>query len=289
MINTHLRQISPSLSRSSSAGSRQGAVTGRVVSNLGAIAVGVLLGLNGTVPALAAPADSPARVQVAGLRVSDAVWRQTPVPRDQVFDVYVDGHRLGQHRLHYQRDGAALQVKVDIDFAYKLSFITLFSYDHHCVERWRDGKLVSVRSNTTDGGDRYFVNVAQRDDGLMVKGTQGPGLVETPLAVSTYWNLASLLSHHRMINTQKGDLLDYTITKLDSEPVMARGQRVMADQYLVKSSLETHVWYDQRTGEWVKLKVRARGRDVEYRLVDEAGTDVAASAADVVPADETER
>ena len=72
------------------------------------------------------------------------------------------------------------------------------------------------------------------------------------------------------MNSQKGDLLDFTLEKLGSEEVTARGETVMADKYFLDAKIDTTLWYSQETKEWVKMTFEARDRTFRYELIDPA-------------------
>ncbi len=191
------------------------------------------------------------------------------LPQNLYFDVTINGDPMGYHYVEYSRDGDELVVDINIDLRVKFAFITVFKYIHENQERWQGDTLMSLRSETLDSGDNFFVN-AQREDGILaVEGSRGEYEVEGSVASTTYWNYSSMTGNDRMLNSQKGDLLDYTLTRQGTETIMARGEEIEADKYFLDSKIDTTIWYDTETKEWVKLEFDARGRTIEYTLVEE--------------------
>jgi hypothetical protein len=194
---------------------------------------------------------------------------ETPggLPQNLYFDVQMNGDDMGYHHLEYSRDGDDLVVDIDIDLRVKFAFITVFKYIHENEERWRDGRLVGVTSTTNDDGADYFVNASFNNGSLAVDGSRGVSDVTEAIASTTYWNYDSMVSNARMLNTQKGDVLDYTLEKLGEEEIMVRGKPVMADKYFLDSTIDSYLWYTQDTREWAGLEFDARGRTISYTLV----------------------
>ena len=191
------------------------------------------------------------------------------VPENLYFDVTINGDPMGYHYVEYSREGDELVVDIDIDLRVKFAFITVFKYIHENQERWQGDTLMSLRSETLDSGDNFFVE-AQRTNGILaVEGSRGEFEAEGSVASTTYWNYSSMTGNDRMLNSQKGDLLDYTLTRQGTETIVARGEEIEADKYFLDSKIDTTIWYNTETKEWVKLEFDARGRTIEYTLVEE--------------------
>ena len=220
----------------------------------------------------------------AGIVPVLAADTEQALPQNLYFDVTINGDPMGYHYVEYSRDGDDLVVDIDIDLRVKFAFITVFKYIHENQERWQGDTLVSLRSETLDSGENFFVAAAREDGTLNVEGSRGNYAVEGPIASTTYWNYRSMTGNDRMLNSQKGDVLDYTLTHQGTETIMARGEAIAADKYFLDSVIDTTIWYDAATKEWVKLAFDARGRTVEYTLVAEKASTT--NSASLPPEDE---
>jgi hypothetical protein len=76
------------------------------------------------------------------------------------FSLVYKGHTIGRHVV---RSGPAIEgvgVSTDVDVTVKRLFLTMFSYSHRSEERWRDGRLMALKSETTEGGVTFRVDGA---------------------------------------------------------------------------------------------------------------------------------
>ena len=228
-----------------------------------------------------------ALIALFNFAVLPALADDQAIPQGLYFDVTINGDPMGYHYVEYSRDGDELVVDIDIDLRVKFAFITVFKYLHENQERWVDNTLVELNSKTYDSGDDFFVNAARDDAGtLVVDGSRGAYDATGPVASTTYWNYASMTGNDRMLNSQKGDLLDYTLTSQGTEVIIARGEEIEAEKYFLDSIIDTTIWYASDTKEWVKLEFDARGRTVEYTLVSDKAETTNNSAAAITGNDE---
>ena len=69
------------------------------------------------------------------------------------FRVLRDGSDIGVHTISVSRDGADVQVAIDIELKVKILGITAYRYEMSNRETWRDGMLISMVSQSNDDGD----------------------------------------------------------------------------------------------------------------------------------------
>ncbi|MEO0393331.1 MAG: DUF6134 family protein [Pseudomonadota bacterium] len=206
------------------------------------------------------------------------------LPANLYFDVTMDGKPMGYHHVEFSRDGDDILVDIDIDLRVKFAFITVFKYIHENQERWQGDTVQSLVSKTEDSGKAFAVNAVRDGELLVVEGSRGDYEVRGPLATTSYWHYETMTSNDRMLNSQKGDLLPYTLTNQGTEMITARGQEIEAVKYFLDSKIDTCIWYAADTNEWVKLEFDARGRTIEYNLVtDKAQTTDNKAASLVAP------
>ncbi len=187
------------------------------------------------------------------------------IPSDDVlpFEVTRNGKDMGTHVLRFSQDGERTIVDIDINFRAGLGPITFFRYEHSNREIWEGDKLISMESTTNDNGTDYFVNVSREDDTLVVESQNGIQVVPGDLLPSTYWRY-EMMQADRVINSQRGTILDVTSDDLGRQVHMVDGMERELDCYLMKSRIMAEVCYTPETREWARMAFEARGQEIVY-------------------------
>lgn len=66
--------------------------------------------------------------------------------KEWAFDVFLDKSKMGQHTFALSNNQLTSVAKFNV----KVLFIQAYAYDHKAVEKWRDGCLVSLNTNTVE-------------------------------------------------------------------------------------------------------------------------------------------
>lgn len=201
-----------------------------------------------------------------------AAWANT-TPGDGIlrFDVALDGRPIGTHSLTFTpRPDGSLAVSIDIDLEIRFGPFTMFEYTHRNRTAWRDGQLLSLESETDDNGERHWVQVVRDDDRLTIRSDQADAFDVAPTMLpTTYW-MASTVRQAQLINSQTGELLDVSVTRVGAAPVDGPAGTIPATHYRMDGDLEIDLWYDA-DGVLVGLAFVARGAQVTYRLAARNG------------------
>lgn len=110
--------------------------------------------------------------------------------RSWLFRVEREGRDIGRHRIALHPSAEGLEVRVEIDLAVRLGFLTLYRYTHDNREVWQNGRFTGFESRTDDNGRRFRVTCARDAAGFAIESSEGlfrapPGAVAT-----TYWHRA---------------------------------------------------------------------------------------------------
>lgn len=186
-------------------------------------------------------------------------------PAPLAFDIIRDGDVIGQHALNFRQENDALHVDIAIDIEIKFTFITLFRYWHRNHEVWRDGRLVSLETQTDDDGDAYEVRARANGDELWVNGSDGEYIAPGTTLPTSYWDSRTPLQN-RLLDTQRGGLLEVQVEDAGTDVLALRATEIAARKYIVSGDLTLDLWYTAG-GEWVKIAFEARGETVEYAPV----------------------
>ena len=173
-----------------------------------------------------------------------------------LFEAALDGKPVGEHRFVLDRgaDGAQMLLS-EARFDVRMLGIHLYRYRHQAQERWQDGCLQSIQSDTDDNGERTRV-------GTSVSNGLPPGCVMS----FAYWNPAILRST-QLLNAQTGRIEPVKIQALGDAPLEVQGKTVSAQRWRIAALKQRiDVWYDVQ-GRWVGLDATLESdRQLRYRL-----------------------
>ena len=226
-----------------------------------------------SIPNGSAVGDEANPLETAALRnamsdiapVSGLVGRGKPVETLK-FKVFRDGNLAGYHRMTRYSDGELDHVDIDVKLEMGLGSIVLYRYEHRNIEVWRKGKLRGFESRTNDDGERYRVSARRIGDKMRIRRHPKENYeISDILLPTTYWR-AETTEAERLLDTQKGRVMDVTCTSEGREMIEARGRMVEADRYRVDGDLWFTIWYDSND-RWSKLAFTLKGSDFEFLLV----------------------
>lgn len=197
---------------------------------------------------------------------STVSFAEAPANRTLLFDVFLDGKKIGYHRFDIagQRSNAA--VRSEASFDVKFLFVTAFSYRHSAMENWSGGCLDEIEARTDSNGKELSV-VGERTGGAFVIDT-GEQEAELPECVMSfaYWN-PGFLEQPRLLNPQTGEYLDVEIEELGRDVIELDGREVEARSVrLTARQMDITLWYSENS-EWLALESVAKGgRIIRYEL-----------------------
>lgn len=186
---------------------------------------------------------------------------------DLLFQVLRFGDPVGHDVVSFTPRDDGLHVAVEMEAKVKFGFITLFHYLHRSTEVWREGRLVSLVSDTYDNGKRYKVNVAPGEGGLVIDGPKGRFLVPAETLPTSYWH-PDTIHQTKLIDAGKGRVFEVVVAAGEMETVEAAGRAVEARRYVVTGNLNMTLWYTD-DGHWVRTAFTMKGSDIELELKGE--------------------
>ena len=180
------------------------------------------------------------------------------------FRVLRDGDRLGTHVVSFSQEGDQLTVDIAIDLEVRFAFLTAFRYRHRNREVWQGGRLIALDTETDDDGTAYRVSARGGADGLEVDGSAGRFTAPADVIPTSYWK-RDIVEQVRVLDTQRGGLVDIAVQPGGLEQVQVRGRTIGARRYTFTGGLQLSAWYSE-AGQWVKLAFMARGSTIDYVL-----------------------
>jgi len=191
------------------------------------------------------------------------------------FDIYRNNKFIGNHMFSFKRSGTSLSVKSVINFQIKKLGVVLYKYYAEGVEKFVDDKLVKFTSKTKQNKKDKYVNLKLEENMYIIDGSSFKGEVADDHILGTWWN-HSIIKAPAQISAVSGRIIKQNVEFLGKEKIKIGNKSYNALHFNFTSSdaklsknkrLNTHVWYDEETMNWIKASFNKKG-NWEYRLVE---------------------
>jgi hypothetical protein len=198
-----------------------------------------------------------------------------PLPGRWDFVVSLDEKPIGFHRYVLSAvSGEATQLQMLSEASFDVVWLglPLYRYRHHAVERWDQGCLVDLVSETEDDGVRTQLrahrNGLNLDIARVRKGKASQNLLERECPFSyAYWNPA-ILNQKVLLNPQNGELEAVQIRPAGTEQIAVPGMGAVAAKawHIDTPGGPVDLWLTAE-GRWVGLDAQVSGgHHIRYRL-----------------------
>ena len=190
------------------------------------------------------------------------------------FDIYRNNTYIGKHIFSFKKTNEQIAVESEINFQIKKFGIVLYKYHVKGTEIYKDEKLIKFNSKTDQNGKKKYVNIKLENGEFIIDGSSYKGKAPVDYLIGTWWN-HSIVKSPAQISAVSGRIIKQKVTFLGKETIKL-GDKIYdtlhfnfssTDKKLDKSKkLNTDVWYDEKTLNWVKASFEKKGK-WEYRLV----------------------
>ena len=190
------------------------------------------------------------------------------------FNILRNDKYIGKHIFSFKKENNQTSVYSEINFEIKKFGVVLYKYHVRGTEYYKDGKLIKFNSKTNQNGKEKYVNIKLTGDDLIIDGSSFKGNVSADYLLGTWWN-HSIIKAEAQISAVSGRIIKQKVTFLGKENLNIDGKTYntlhfnfsSSDQKLEKGKkLNTDVWYDENTLNWVKATFK-KGGNWEYKLV----------------------
>jgi len=191
------------------------------------------------------------------------------------FDIYRNNKHIGKHIFSFKKSDNEIEVESEINFEIKKFGVVLYKYHVKGTEYYRDGKLIKFNSRTNQNGKEKYVNLKAEGKDLVIDGSSFKGKVSQEYLLGTWWN-HSIVKAPAQISAVSGRIIKQKVTFLGKENIKLGNKTFKTlhfnfssiDKKLNKSKrLNTDVWYDEETLNWVKATFEKKGK-WEYKLLE---------------------
>ena len=183
-----------------------------------------------------------------------------------MFDVFLDGKKIGYHRFDIDGTRNDAAVRSEASFDVKFLFVTAFSYRHTATESWSNGCLDEIEARTDSNGKMLNVSGERTGDGFIIDAGEREAELPTCVMSFAYWN-PGFLEQPRLLNPQTGEYLDVEVEDLGSDLLRIDGREIAARSVrLTARTMDIRLWYSEDS-EWLALESIAKGgRIIRYEL-----------------------
>ncbi len=175
---------------------------------------------------------------------AEALSPETAPTGTFVYKVMRDGDVVGEQRADFERRGANLSVISDVRINVTLLGITVYDYTQRIEEKWAQGLLMELRSDTDDDGNHRVVRLTRNGERLVGsydgKERDLPGY----LIPTTLWNSAAV-GHSAVLDTVRGRERDTRVEDKGIEQLTLPIGTVQARHYVFTGEFKREVWYDE--------------------------------------------
>lgn len=159
-----------------------------------------------------------------------------------VFDVLRDGEKIGRHHLEFERQDAALKVSVETELSVRRVFITVFRYEHKRVERWQDGRLLSLAGMTNDDGEETELSIVLKDKEYTRTVNGQDEQMAGSVGIASLWT-KDVLSGGKLLSAENEEVYRVRADLMGREMIRVGDGEVEADHYRLSGQLSRDVWY----------------------------------------------
>jgi hypothetical protein len=187
-----------------------------------------------------------------------------PPTRRIAFKVSRKGDPMGSHNLSFATEGPDVVVDVAIDLKVTLLAIPVFRYTHRNRERWRDGKLIAIDSQTDEDGDKLFCRGKATAQGFAVEGSAGNRVFPVEVMTTSWWN-PEVTKRRELLNTQDGAALAIGVTPRGPERVPTAAGEIPAERFDIAGEVPLELWYDaDKVLARIRFKAKRDGSVIDY-------------------------
>jgi hypothetical protein len=182
------------------------------------------------------------------------------------FSVLYRNHKIGAHTVTYSSETGEMRVDTEIHLLVKVAFFTVFAFRHRSAETWRNGQLMSLKSETFEHGETFYVEGASTPDGFRVVSKAGPFIAPAATLTSNSLWTPAVLEQETVVDAQHGGVVGVSARRIADEDILIGNRPVRAARYtFISPYLAGSIWYDEEDL-WVHGEFERDGSKIQYQL-----------------------
>ena len=165
------------------------------------------------------------------------------------FDIFLNNKLVGYSNLTCSIVDEGLEILIDVEIIPKFLGLKFLKYTLKNREVWSQKKLISIDSNTSWFGNKYYVKGKKRSDGFEVKGSAFSGLIKEKFATTSYFT-PEFLKRKIWLSSQDGTPLNIETKKIGTSEIVHNNKNFKETDWEISGDLELTLQYDNE-GHWV--------------------------------------
>jgi len=186
------------------------------------------------------------------------------------FTVLLDDKPIGHHSFTLKLEQGGNQIlQSQAEFKVSVLGIPAYRYRHNTVERWEQGCLTEIESQTLRNGRAASVAGKKGQRDMVLATDQGEVRLAGCVMSFAYWN-PDILKQRKLLNGETGEYHEVRVRSLGSESLGLPGKSVMAKRYRLETDkFSIDLWYGPGS-QWLALESKTEsGRNLRY-VIDPA-------------------
>ena len=190
-------------------------------------------------------------------------------------DVLRNGEVIGHSNYYFENENNIMTIKNYTKFKVELFGISVFSISGETVEKYKDDKLISFKSNTFQNDKQKYVKL-KYDDTLkkfIINGSSYKGEASLDCIIGNWWN-HKILKSDKQISPLSGSIKEQIVSFIGKEKIIINNKEYLTEHFKLKSKnanleedkkFDFDVWYNPKNNLILKVFYSKMG-DWEYRL-----------------------
>ena len=190
-------------------------------------------------------------------------------------DVIRNGEVIGYSNYFFEHEDKGMTVKNYTKFKVELLGVTVFSISSEAIEKYKNNKLISFKSNTFQNDKEKYVKLNYNDSSkkFIIDGSSYKGEASVDCVVGNWWN-HKILKSNKQISPLSGSIKEQIVTFIGKEKITINNKEYSTDHFKLKSKnenlsndkkLDFDVWYDPKNNIIIKVAYTKMGK-WEYKL-----------------------
>jgi hypothetical protein len=175
-----------------------------------------------------------------------------------IYTITRNGDPIGTQKLDFLQDGDnRLTVITDVEIDVRMLGLSVYQFTQHIEEKWQDGMLQALMSQTDDDGEQRKVDLKRTGDRL--KGSYNDKSRDVPgsLIPSTLWH-PDAIKQAIVLDTVRARQHHINVADKGSVALVLPVGQVQARHYAFTGELNRDVWYGP---DGVILQAEMKGKD----------------------------
>ena len=190
-------------------------------------------------------------------------------------DVLRNGEVIGHSNYYFENENNIMTIKNYTKFKVELFGVSVFSISGETIEKYKDDKLISFKSNTFQNDKQKYVKL-KYDESLkkfIINGSSYKGEASLDCIIGNWWN-HKILKSDKQISPLSGSIKEQIVSFVGKEKIIINNKEYLTEHFKLKSKNENlpedkkfdfDVWYNPKNNLILKVSYSKMG-NWEYRL-----------------------